>query len=393
MQLPKGFIYEVQICIATILMGVSVVIGRQGMVSIEVPHTFNTCQQLIGLTLLLMIRFIFQEKKDPTEKELMRYRVKPKNAPSLLSRAMRLFGLGLICAIPCYMASSFNQVGLVSVDAGKSAFMTSLYVIFTPFIQYVIGISKGDVTIYTWGSAGMSVVGSYFLAGCSMNSLTYGEIWTLLGAVMYSFEILATDYSVGRMNSMDLTCIQMGLSSVMCICTCIFLEPDGFPQLIELTKTEGFYMIGLVLCGGSMEAVAYQLTNTAMVHVGSSRTALLMGLDVVVTAVAAYLYLGELLSRSEIIGCIFLLASSLLVSTTDDADIGTLVSHKMPPVVISYHTSEKVDVEEEEEYYTSRWDSIRPTMPTPPPMKHMWGRVSFSSAHTSLPSTTHDKNM
>lgn len=385
MHLPKGYIYELQICIATILMGVSVVIGRQGMVNIEVPHTFNTLQQLIGLTLLLLIRFVFQEQKDPAEKELMRYRVKPKNAPSLLSQTLRLFGLGLICALPCYLASSFNQVGLVTVDAGKSAFITSLYVIFTPFIQYVLGISKGDVTMYTWGSAGMSVIGSYFLAGCSVDSLTYGEMWTLLGAVMYSFEILATDFSVGRMNSMDLTCIQMGLSSIMCILTCILLEPNGFPQLIALTQREGFYMICLVLCGGSMEAVAYQLTNTAMIHVGSSRTALLMGLDVVVTAVAAYFYLGELLSRAEIIGCIFLLASSLLVTTTDDAEVGTLVSHKMPPVVISYHTtSSNVDLEEEE-YYTSRWDSIRPCV-SKAPTKRVWGRVS-------VPSSSHDKSL
>lgn len=311
--LTQNFIYEFYCVASTLLLGVAVVIGREGMINISLPHTFNMLQQIVGLILLLMAR---QYLQGPTDSKI--------SGPTLFHslRNTDTLRLGVLCAIPCFLASSFNQIGLVSVDAGKSAFMTSLYVVLTPLIQYVAGLSKGELTIYTWGSALLSIAGSYFLADCFEVDLSVGEMWTLLGALMYSVEILVTDHSVSKIDTVDLTCMQLAISSLMCVVSTYTFEYDGLQQLAQASfSADGLYIWGLIIIGGILEAVAYVLVNTALTHVDSSRIAVLMALDVVVTAVLAYMYLGEILSTSELIGCGLLLASTMIVSYVDaDAD-------------------------------------------------------------------------
>ena len=41
---------------------------------------------------------------------------------------------GLLCGIPLFLACNLQQLGLVDVDAGKSAFLTAMYIVIVPII-------------------------------------------------------------------------------------------------------------------------------------------------------------------------------------------------------------------------------------------------------------------
>jgi drug/metabolite transporter (DMT)-like permease len=358
------FYYELLICIGTTLYGVSVVTSRAAMNNGVGPATFNSLQHIVASTSLILLRPFLKKltanslpnqsdavadadavddaDADATSKSrepLPIVKWFETRFPILKSYSFELFFLSVICASLNFIASSFNQYGLVTVEAGKSAFLTSLYVGFTPIILYLLYGSKAQISLLTWLSALVSIFGSYLLAGCDktslFDSLTLGEIYTILGALLWAFSILMTDYAVSRVECIDLVCIELTISTIFCLLLTILYEPNGLEPLLHYDTSadtmsssimdEKFLMNwSLIVATGAIEAMAFLLDTIGQIHTSGSRAALLMGLDSVVTVVVAYIFLQERLSSLESLGCLLLLSSTLLTTlgSSDEEEEG-----------------------------------------------------------------------
>ena len=240
-----------------------------------------------------------------------------------------LLMLGMLCAVPNFIASSLNQLGLVTVEAGKSAFLTSMYVIFTPLIQFTCFSDKSTITTMTWVSAAISLVGSYLLAGGwdstnLLDTLSIGELVIIAGAVFWAVGILMIDYSVERVDSIDLTCAMMCISTLFCMVLAVVLEPEGIAEVwssvVFPLVTLRDYSVLLIVVTGTIEAVAYLLDTIGQINVSGSRAALLMSLDAVVAVVVAFVSLGEVLTWSEVVGCVLLLLSTCIATAAEEEE-------------------------------------------------------------------------
>mmetsp|Transcript_82 Transcript_82/g.152 ORF Transcript_82/g.152 Transcript_82/m.152 type:complete len:378 (+) Transcript_82:132-1265(+) len=337
--LSKRSLHEIYIVLGTIFYGISIVFAKEAMNINMGPNSFNALQYVVGAVFLLA-----------TRKRLKRYvngdkdvsysttPISPKlqMIQSYLPEVFRthpqceLMLLGVMCAIPGFLASALNQFGLVSIDAGKSAFLSSLYVVITPLIQYVLHGSSANLTIHTWYSAVVCLIGTYLLSGASFDSIGTGEIVTVFGSFLISLEILLNDYSIDRVDCIDLTCVQMCTSMTLCLVVSVLLEPNGIYNVLMFTSTtlgppEGakdliFWSLVLVVGGGIFEAMAFQLHVVGQMHASGSRAALLFGLEAVVTGIGAYFFLGEVLSNIELVGCTMILVSTLIVTAINEAD-------------------------------------------------------------------------
>jgi drug/metabolite transporter (DMT)-like permease len=328
-QMSNRALHELFICLGTLLYGVSIVLAREAMGLGVGPYTFNALQHIVGTLMLLIVR---KQLKKMTGNENTACTTAPSQLMIKLQQLFpfvhkidnfELYVLSIACAVPTFFASTFNQLGLVSVSAGKSAFITSLYVVITPILQYLFLGSKAELTTSSWVSAAVSLLGSYLLAGCFTGEVSLGEWSTLLGAFLFAVEINAMDHSVDRVNCIDLTCLQMCVSMSLCIVTALVNEPESVAGLIAIVTGGGANAAGmgvrgwaLVITGGLIEAVAFQLHMVGQVHTTGSRAALLMGLESVVTVVVAFLVLDEVLSPLELLGCAMILASTLVVSSS-----------------------------------------------------------------------------
>lgn len=295
------------------------------------PFTFNMLQHIMACVLLLLLRNPLKNAMDMQQEEIRKpspyIAMIRKHCYSRISSLPHfdLIVFGTCCAIPNFIGSNLNQLGLVTVEAGKSAFLTSLYVVFTPGIQFLIGGPGVSIGWYTWLAAGVSLLGSFFLAGCSEMSLTeaisFGEIVTVIGAVFWAIGILMTDYSVDHTNCIDLTCVQMVVSTLFCTVLAMTIEPNGILDLLNSfhlpMSTLADYGWVVIVLTGSIEAIAFLLDTIGQMETLGSRAALLMGMDSLVTVCVAYLFLGETLTYPELFGCFLLLLSTVIATALE----------------------------------------------------------------------------
>ena len=82
----------------------------------------------------------------------------------------------------------FQTIGLSSTSAGSSAFLTSTGTLMTAFIAWpLLGIRPGRRLVF---GVVLAAVGSALLSLRSDLMLGRGEAWTLLGALVYAFQIV-----------------------------------------------------------------------------------------------------------------------------------------------------------------------------------------------------------
>ena len=337
----KRSLHELYIVLGTIFYGVSIVFAKEAMNINMGPNSFNALQYVVGAVFLLCTRKRLKRYVNGNKEEKDVHYVKTPLSPVLVSIQRKfpdnirhhpqfeLLLLGVLGALPGFSASALNQLGLCSIDAGKSAFLSSLYVVITPLIQYVLHGSKANLTIHTWYSAVVCLIGTYLLSGASFDSIGAGELLTVFGAFLISLEILLNDYSIERVDCIDLTCVQMCTSMILCIVISLIIEPMGMYNVITFTSTAlsptpttdlVYWSFVLVVGGGIFEAMAFQLHVVGQMHASGSRAALLFGLEAVVTGIGAYFFLGEVLSNVELVGCTMILVSTLIVTSMNEAD-------------------------------------------------------------------------
>jgi drug/metabolite transporter (DMT)-like permease len=401
--------YELLICIGTTLYGISVVTSRAAMNNGVGPATFNSLQHIVASLSLILFRpllkkltanssapplisdqvgrelnenqILLEEDEAEEIEEEEEKRREPleiilyfeRKYPFLKNYSFELIFLSIACALLNFIASSFNQYGLVTVEAGKSAFLTSLYVGFTPMILYFLHGSSAQINSLTWISALVSLFGSYLLAGCDstnlLDSLSIGEIYTIIGALLWAFVILMTDYAVDRVDCIDLVCLELSISTLFCLLLTLYSEPYGilpllrFDQLLALDQTLITNWL-LIIATGFIEAVAFLLDTIGQIHTSGSRAALLMGLDSLITVVFAFIFLNETLSFIETIGCVLLLSSTLLTTlSSSDEDEEEGEGEEL--------VEEEIEVEEEGQEETERKGDLEDleARPLPLPLK------------------------
>jgi drug/metabolite transporter (DMT)-like permease len=78
----------------------------------------------------------------------------------------------LFCLMVKYLCVNYLKQLNISHDdkGGKSAFITTMYVIIVPVIEWVFPCLQGKMTILAWVAALSSVLGLYLLSGCAEES-------------------------------------------------------------------------------------------------------------------------------------------------------------------------------------------------------------------------------
>ena len=129
---------SLSLLIATIIWGSAFVAQSVGMDYIG-PFTFQTVRGVFALVGLLPIIFLMDK---------LGHR-------SFFAgwKSRKLWIGGALCAIPLFFAANLQQVALVSVDAGKAAFLTAMYIVIVPILcaylffqrYFVQGLTLGSV--------------------------------------------------------------------------------------------------------------------------------------------------------------------------------------------------------------------------------------------------------
>ena len=210
-----------------------------------------------------------------------------------------LVRVGVIAGLLLFGGYAAQTVGLQYTTPSTSAFLTGLYVIFTPFVEAVAIRTRPTRSVV--GSALLATVGLYLLTGADL-SLGRGELLTILCALIFAMWIVYQGRYATRIHPIPFTTLQM-----------VTLVVVGIPAMArqgigELTPTAWF---AIVFTGIACSAVALSLQLWGQQRIPPARAALILLLEPVFAGLVSFID-GERLGAMEVVGAAVILGAILL---------------------------------------------------------------------------------
>ncbi len=275
--------------IATVIWGSAFVAQSIGMDHVG-PFTFQAIRCAMAAVGLLPVIYLFDRKRLDGKTFLTRFADK------------KLWTAAICCAIPLFFAINLQQVGIVSTDAGKSAFLTAMYIVFVPVFGAVIGKKPSPMVI---PGVILAVTGLYFLSCMGVTAVGAGDIALLLCAAAFAIQILFVDKFAPEVDPLRLNCLQSLLCAVGSAIVMAFTET---PTLSGIAGSwwpmcyAGFLSMG----------AAYSLQILGQKNLEPSLASLIMSLESVFAVLFGWLFLHQTMTLWESIGCCVMFAAIIL---------------------------------------------------------------------------------
>jgi len=271
--------------LTSLIWGISFVAQVVGMDYMR-PFTFNGVSFLIGAVSLIPVILLFDREKPDAEgrKKLWKY--------------------GVICGLILFAAGNFQQFGVeLTHSAGKSGFITGLYIIIVP----IAGIfMKRRAGLLTWIGAVFAVAGMYFL--CVPESLGAPEPgdWLLFtGAFFWAAHIIAIDKFAPHVSSLRLSQAQFIICGALCR-ICAFATETIVPSLLLMAA------VPLLYRGIGSIGVAYTLQIFGQRYVAPAKAAVIFSLESVFAVVGGAVIIHEVMTGRAYFGCALIFCGIIL---------------------------------------------------------------------------------
>jgi len=214
----------------------------------------------------------------------------------------KLFKTGVIAGIFLFLGVSFQQVGLLYTTAGKSGFITGLYVIIIP----VLGIFwKQSSRVGTWIGAVFAVAGLYLLSFTGSFSIGRGDLLTLASAFFWALHVHAIGRFAGSVDTLQLAIFQYFFCSVASFAVAGFSETGSMQAVWNAA-------LPLLYGGICSVGIAYTLQVVAQKSAPASHAAIIMSLESVFAVLGGFLILGETLSSRGLAGCALMFCGMII---------------------------------------------------------------------------------
>ena len=213
---------------------------------------------------------------------------------------LRMAGVGLIF----FIASTTQQVGLLSTSVTNAGFLTALYVVFVPAVAFIALRQK--LPLIVWPAAALSFTGTWLLAG-GVAGLTWGDGIMVVSALFWALQVILIGAIATRSNRpVTLATIQFAVTAALGLAIGFALET---PSLEGITLAWRELIFTGLISGG----LGFTLQAIAQRHTPASDAAIIMSSEALFAALFGMFLLGEQLDTWGLIGCAAILGAVLLV--------------------------------------------------------------------------------
>lgn len=276
--------YRFMLLVTALVWGCAFVAQRMSTDTIG-PFAFNGMRFAISAIVLIPISHMLSSRNGDAEKK------EAAGRPPLWV-ASALIGFFL------FAGSALQQLGLAYTTAGKAGFITSLYIVAVPLIG--IALKKSLHLSHITGCL-IAVMGLYLLAFHNDGSaINFGDLLELCGVLFWSLHILCVDRFVPYFDGVTLSCGQFITCAIYNFAAMLALGEALTLPIIMAS------IIPILYCGLFSNGVGYTFQIIAQKHVPPTETSLLCSLEMVFSALAGFIFLGEWMSSRELIGCLLM---------------------------------------------------------------------------------------
>lgn len=250
----------------------------------EVPTLYLLAFRFTGATLLLFIVF-FKEMK---------------NIDSQYVRN------GIVLGVLLFLGYVIQTYGLCFTTPSKNAFLTAIYCVLVPFIDW--GVSKKKPDGYNVFAAFLCLGGVALVALQNNFSVSFGDMLTIICGFFYAFHIVMSAKYIEGSRVIVLTFVQFATVTVLCWAFAVFTDP--FPQHISGENIASITYLS-VMC----TAVCFILQMFGQKHTPPTTTALIMTLEAVFGTIFSVIFGSEHLTLKLISGFLLIFCAILISDT------------------------------------------------------------------------------
>jgi drug/metabolite transporter (DMT)-like permease len=225
-----------------------------------------------------------------------------------LRMTRRTLRAGVLLGLLYGVGQILQTVGLAHTAASVSGFITGLYVVATPLLGALLLRARVSATV--WLATGLATLGLGVLSLHGF-SLGYGEMLTLLSALVYAGHILATGRLTGPDTALSLSVVQMVVITLVCTVAACWPGSGSGPGL-QLPTAGGDWLAVLYL-GVVAGALTMVLQTWAQARIEPARAAVVMAMEPVWAATFAVALGGERVTLRMVAGGLAILTAMYLV--------------------------------------------------------------------------------
>lgn len=288
----KKILGNILLLITSIIWGSAFVAQITGM-DVLGPFTFNAARSFLAVISLAVIVSILKDDMN--------------------TKFIDLLKGGLACGSFLFMGSSLQQIGLINTTAGKASFITSLYILLVPIIAFIV--MKKRVTLITIIAIILGALGLYLLAipGGSSFSINKGDLVVFIGSFFWGSHILVIDYFTKKVNPVKLSLMQFTVMTLFSAIAAVFFERESITVFNLMISWKP-----IVYAGIFSSCIAYTLQMVGQKYTDPVLASLILSLESVFGALSGYLFLNEVLTTKEFIGCVIVFIAIVIAQIPDN---------------------------------------------------------------------------
>lgn len=264
------------------------------------PFTFNAARFILGGIVLIPCIFMIKKIKGGQQ---------GKTAEELMARRKNGVLGGICCGTILFIASTFQQIGIMDTTVGKTGFITALYIIIVPLLGIFM---KKKVAPTIWAGVALATFGMFLLCMTEGGlSVSKGDMYVFVCSICFAFHILMIDYFSPKADGVFMSCIQFFTAGALAFCFTLKFEHPTTTAL--LSAVSPILYAGIMSCG-----VAYTLQVVAQKDTDPTVASLILSLESVFSVIAGWLILGQELSSRELSGCVLVFLAIILAQVPLD---------------------------------------------------------------------------
>ncbi len=250
---------------------------------------YNAIRISIGTVFIFLVIIITDFIKYKLHKEVTKF-----NLSTIIG--------GIICGVCVFFATTTQQIGLETTTAGKSGFITALYVAFVPIMGLLVGRRTPALG---WIAIPVAIFGFALMSISDDMTVTMGDAITLMCALLFSCHILLLDI-FDNVDPIKITFMQFLTASIIGLIWMFSSKQTPTPDQVVACIWPILYVGILSTC------FAYGAQAIGQRMVAPALATLIMSLEAVVALIAGAIILKEAASTKEAIGVILVFIAIMI---------------------------------------------------------------------------------
>jgi len=209
----------------------------------------------------------------------------------------------LIAGLILFGATALQQVGIFFTKVANASFLTSLYVVFTPFLLWIgFGERPHRLDLIAVVLAG---VGAFMLSTAGQFQVQAGDGLELIGSLFWALHFVVLGKFASRFESVSFAAGHFFINGLINVIIGLFVEDVSILTALPL--------IGAILYRATLSVgIGYTLQVWGQKHTPPTDAALILGLEGVFAVIAAWILLEQQLILFQIAGCALIFVAVLI---------------------------------------------------------------------------------